>query len=501
MLFEYDDSNEKSILSYAKQLKGRTFRDIKNEFDISPYEYYINPSERQHTTTKIIKEKEVGYITNTKAKGQLGGFLERYYFGYKPNNSPEPDFYKVGIELKQTCIDKKKNGEYRAGERLSITNISFKDPVEDDFYKSHLWKKMRRILLIHYHRDKSIERMDYQIKFINLFTPPEEDLKIIIEDYNKINAKIKAGKAHELSESDTLYLGACTKGSTSERSKRPQYYGKHEPAKSRNFCFKQSYMNYILHTYILNKADKAESIITKETNLRNLSFEDFVIKQINQYKGKTDKELCDLFNREYNSNKAQWIDLSYRMLGIKSNKAKEFEKAGIVVKAIRVEQNGKNKENMSFPPFKFKELIQEKWEESTIYKYFDTTKFLFVIFKSNGDCYELLGSQLWNMPYSDLNTTVKKGWTSIRNKIKYGITFTIKSKNNKLIVYNDLPKIRDNEIIHIRPHASKAAYLLKNGFTIGNIEKDANELPNGEKMTTQSFWINNNYILKQLKYK
>ena len=52
-----------------------------------------------------------------------------------------PISQKVGMELKQTCLNKKKNGEYSAGERLSITNISYNEPVEHDFYKSHLWKK------------------------------------------------------------------------------------------------------------------------------------------------------------------------------------------------------------------------------------------------------------------------------------------------------------------------------------------------------------------------
>ena len=40
---------------------------------------------------------------------------------------------------------------------------------------------------------------------------------------------------------------------------------------------------------------------------------------------------------------------------------------------------------------------------------------------------------------------------------------------------------------------------MYNGESYGNVERDANMLPNGEYMTTQSFWINNNYILKQLK--
>ena len=63
---------------------------------------------------------------------------------------------------------------------------------------------------------------------------------------------------------------------------------------------------------------------------------------------------------------------------------------------------------------------------------------------------------------------------------------------------NNLPKKNANEIIHIRPHAQKSAYLFSNGQTMGNINRDANELPDGQWMTTQSFWINNEYILEQL---
>ena len=45
---------------------------------------------------------------------------------------------------------------------------------------------------------------------------------IIKKDWELINQKIKDGKAHELSEGDTFYLGACTKGSTAAKSLRKQ---------------------------------------------------------------------------------------------------------------------------------------------------------------------------------------------------------------------------------------------------------------------------------------
>lgn len=494
MLFDYDDRSEESILEYAKKLENKTYRELWDEFEKSSIKSYHNKYD-EHSLA--VAEKVVEYNPNNKSKGELGHFLERYYFGYKPNSEQKADFPKVGIELKQTCIDVKKNGEYTAGERLSITNISYENPIELDFYKSHVWEKIKLILLIHYLRDKSKERLDYKILFVNLFTPPVEDLNVIIDDYNKIIAKIKAGLAHELSESDTLYLGACTKGTTALKSLQPQYYGAKIPAKKRNFCFKRSYMNHVLHAYVLKNQVSYETIIKSESCLINKTFEEYIIDMINCNAGKTDMELCALYNRPYNNNKAQWSDLAYRMLGIKGNHAEEFIKAGIVVKAIRIEENSSIHENMSFPPFLFKDFVKEEWENSTVFKYFDETRFLFVVYKNIGECYEVLGAQMWNMPYKDLNTIVFKGWKSIQNKIKEGVKFKIVGDK----VRNDLPKKSDNPIIHIRPHAKKSAYKLNNGYIKGDINKNANELPNGEWMTTQSFWINNTYILSQLKFK
>lgn len=502
MLFDYDNRSIESIFEYAKKLENMTFREIEQLFNKSVKKYYVNPYttsyNNEEMSSMMVQEEEVGYITNPKAKGQLGGLIERMYFGYKPNGDQTADFREVGLELKQTCIDPLKKGGYKAGERLSITNISFKDPVIDDFYSSHVWDKIKLILLIHYLRDKTKDRMDYQIKFVNLFTPPKEDLEIIIQDYHKIIQKIKDGKAHELSEGDTLYLGACTKGSTALKSMQPQFYGDHTLAKRRNFCFKQSYMNYILQERILKGGISYESILKNRTEKMELTFEEYILNKINQNIGKTDEELCAIYHREYNNNEAQWIHLAYLMLGIKGSHAEEFEKAGIVVKAIRIEKNGKIRENMSFPPFKFKELVEETWEESTLFNYFDTTRFLFVIYQSDGLHYKLIGSQLWNMPYSDLNVIVKQGWERIQKSIKDGVILTPKETKAGIVYQNSLPKKKDNPILHIRPHAQKSAFKFKDGTIIGNLS-NADELPDGQWMTKQSFWINNTYIVEQLE--
>ena len=494
MLFDYDDTNIDSIFKYAKKLEGMTFQEVLDEYKKSSQKLYINPLK----ASDEISDYDNSYndtLPSKGAKGQLGNILERYYFGYLPNGHQQADFSKIGLELKQTCIDQKKDGEYTAGERLSITNISYKEPVEDNFYLSHVWNKIAKILLIHYLRDKSKDRFDYPIKYVNLFTPPQEDLAIIIQDYLKIISKIKDGKAHEISESDTLYLGACTKGTTAEKSTVPQYYGDKTPAKKRNFCFKRQYMDYVLNHYILKKNDTIESILKSNEFNQHKSFEEQILDMINMHAGKTDKELCELYDRVYNNNKAQWSDLAYKMLGIKGNHAEEFIKANIVVKSIRLEQNATMKESISLPPFSFKKLVTEVFDESEFCEYFEETKFLFVVYKSNGTNYVLQGAQLWNMPTSDLYGDAQIGWQCIHDKIQNGVHFDIKDNR----VLNDLPSKSDNRILHIRPHTAKAAYKLNNGFETGVIQKNANELPNGEWMTTQSFWLNNTYILSQIK--
>ena len=481
---EYDKSDSKSIERFAKALIGRTFLDV------------LNSSSYQGSS---FAEESVEY-GNARRKGGLGNLLEEKYFGYKANSESEPDFAEAGVELKVTPYELTQRNEYRAGERLVLTMINYNGPIEADLQESHLWKKCKLILLIYYWRNRELgNSLLYPIKFVSLFTPSKTDLAIIESDYKIIAKKIIEGKAEELSESDTFYLGACTKGATAERSIVPQYYPPHTLAKKRAFCYKNSYMTFVLNEYLVKRSDEFEPIIKEASELAGKSFSEVIKAKIDSYIGKTDKELCLIFNREYNNNKAQWNELAYRMLGIKSNKAEEFRKANITVKIIRIEGNGKNRESISFPPFKYKELINENWEESTLFNYLDQTKFLFVVFRKNKNSYVLKGCQLWNMPYHDLNTTVKAGWEAVVSEIKRGIRFTIEKNSKGSIVHNSLPKKKDNLIIHVRPHAQKSYLEFIDGTTFGNGKRaNANQLPDGTWMTDYSFWINNDYIIDQL---
>lgn len=483
MLTTYDKTSPESIEQYAKQLVGHTFEEVLS----------WNLSDIQSKTA-------VEYDVKSR-KGGLGNLIEEQFFGYKANSDALPDFPEAGVELKVTPYEKKKDGELRAGERLVLSMIDYNSPIEPDFYSSHVWSKCEVILLIYYLRNKLLSsNLQYSIDYVSLFTPPAEDMKIILDDYRVITEKIADGKADELSESDTMYLGACTKGSTAEKSTVPQaYYNPSVKARKRAFCFKNSYMTYVLNNYLAPSKEQAESIVKDTTELKDKTFEELIEKRIEKYVGMTDEELCKLFDRPYNNNKSQWVDLAFRMLGIKSNNAEEFKKAQINVKAIRLEENGTMRESSSLPNIVFKDLVDQEWEDSDLFDYFNENKFFFVVFRKTGGRYVLKGAQLWNMPFQDLETDVKEGWENIQRVVKEGVQLTPVPHGADYVVENNFPKKADNRIIHIRPHTGKAYTQLEDGSVYGSgTIANADELPDGRLMTKQSFWLNNTYLVSQL---
>jgi len=483
----YDDSSPKDILKYAQKLVGSRFIDVLSNNTKKSNEYYF--------------EEEVEGYNNPRKKGSLGNLLEEHYFFYKPNSSPEPDFYKAGVELKTTPYEETKRG-IRAGERLVISMIPNHEPIDIEFEGSHLEKKICKILMIWYHRLKGQARVENQIDYVNLYelysNLCEKDLKIILEDYKKIVEKIITGNAHKLSEGDTKYLGACTKGSTAKKSLQPQYYNNEILAKRRAFSFKQSYMTYILNSYVKPGLMNYDSIFGIE-DLNEGDFDSKVIAKINEYKGYTVSELCSVFNLPTEKYSKQINrTLVNRILGVHTENSEEFEKANIIIKTIRLQKNGKRKESMSFPKVKIKEFIKNDFENSYEYKFFESTRFLFVVFRENefGE-YILSGSKFWNIPIDELETIGRYEWNLYKAKFIEGVKFSISyQKDGKQVIRNNLPKKTETKIFHMRPHASKAAYLINNKKYGNGNKNDMDELPDGNKMTNQCFWLNNDYIAK-----
>lgn len=407
-------------------------------------------------------------------KGAVGNIVQEGWFGCKVNSESEPDFPNIGVELKVMPYIYNTKG-LRAKERMVCNMIDYTKEHKNEFETSTFWKKCNTILLMTYEHKKDIPKSDFIIDAAKYLPFTKKDLAIIRNDWEIIVSKIREGKAHELSEGDTTYLGACTKASNSNVL-RDQPFSEIK-AKQRAYSLKQSYMTYVLNQYIYGKVNKDEELICDDELLNLKSgFELYVEKTISKYYGKTQDELKKIFNVVSNSKNLNEI-LVAKIFGVNGriSKTQEFKKANITAKTIMIQSNGKIKQHMSFPAFKFCEIINEEWEDSEFKNYLEQAKFMFIIFREIDREFVLDKVKFWSIPEKDLEE-VRIVWQRTVDTIIEGVEITY--KNNK--IYNNLPSSTENRVCHVRSH--------------GNNRADTYPLPDGRMLTKQCFWLNNSYI-------
>lgn len=406
-------------------------------------------------------------------KGAIGTVLEESWFGYTPNSESEPDFPEAGVELKATPYLKTRSG-IRAKERLVCNIINYMTEYKKTFKTSDFWHKCETLLIMSYEHKPDEPKGDFTIDKAVLFSYPTEDLIIIEQDWQKIIAKIRAGQAHLITEGDTLYLAACTKGASSATVRQQPFSS--ILAKQRAYSLKSSYMTRVLNSYIFG-TEEDEHIIKDWHVLTSSSFEEIIIERLRPNYGKTVAQLCAYYSLMTSAKNLNELLLS-KMLGIESraSQTNEFQNANIVPKTIRIQKNGTIKESMSFPTFKFTEIIKEDWETSELRELLEPAKFMFVIFKENVSReYVFERVMFWNMPTQDLEE-VQKVWERTVSVIKAGVELIYDGRVTK----NNLPKQSENRVAHVRPHGKNA--------------KDTYPLPDGRRMTKQCFWLNRTYI-------
>lgn len=456
-----DITSADSIIEFAKKLKNQTLRKACGD-EIEKHGY--------------------------KGRGIFGQILEKFYFGYEPNSDAEPDFKEAGIELKSSPLKTLRNGEFRSKERLVLNIINYIEVHKEEFETSSFWKKNAHLLLVFYLHDKDLDLLDYLIKLVDGWQYPNEDLKIIKHDWETINQKIKDGKAHELSEGDTFYLGACTKGSTALKSYRDQPFND-EKAKQRAYSLKQGYVNHIIANIAQEEAAVYGKIIEQPEILDLVqSIEDIVISKFQPFYGKSAEVIEQELGLELNQKaKSYFANLTNAILGLElGQKIEEFEKADIQVKTIRLKETNFPKEDISFPTFEYQELIETDWEDSD-FKNILESKFFFVFYQFEGENLILRKVKFWNMSHSDI-LEAKTVWDKMKTTVSKGEI--VKEVTNKGVRKTYFPKKTENRISHVRPHARNA--------------DDTYDLPIADKLTglteftKHCFWLNASYVKDEI---
>ena len=404
-------------------------------------------------------------------KGNFGDYLEERYFGKKNDTNSKPDFEEIGVELKTVPLKILENGEVRVKERIVLNKFRYVDIVKETFKTSHFLAKDAVLLLIFYFHDNSIPLEDKKIDIVDLWEVLKHDINQIQQDWETIVNKIREGKAHELSEGDTLYLGACTKGANRALSMQKQPFSK-TLAQGRALCFKISYANMIYRVLKEERGKRARILANSIYEKNNCwkPLEDRIHELVDKYVGKSGQTLYQLFNGKYNPlDKSRYASISRKMLGFSKNKSYyEFEAADIQVKTIRIEKNGLIKESMSFKNIPYKEIVSQNWEDSDFYNEL-TSKFIFMIFKEcddNSSDYYFDGFYLWNMPSGDLDKA-----HDVWEATKYHISIDD---------FDNMPKSSFNGVAHVRPKAQDSNDLM--------------ETLSGDMQKKKCFWLNNSYI-------
>lgn len=461
MKLPYNPKDKKSVIDFAKLLKGKTLREI------------CDPTILEHNYT---------------GKGNFGQILEKFYFGYDPNSKSQADFFEIGIELKSSPLKQLKNNEYRSKERLVLNIINYFEVVNQQFEESDFWKKNANILLIFYLHQAGFDILDYLIKIVDEWNFPNTDLEIIKNDWELIKKKISDGKAHELSEGDTFYLGACTKGANSSTLRKQPF--NEILAKQRAYSLKQGYVNHIIASIANEKNEIYGKLISSDEIAKKSTIEGVVISKFKQFYGKNVDEIMTITGVELNKKaKNYFANLTKVILGIELEKEiEEFEKAEIIVKTVRLKENNLPKEDISFPNFKYEEIVNEDWEDSN-FKDILEHKFMFVFFQYENEHLVLKKVKFWNMPYADI-LEAEKVWSKTKEVVSNGnIVKNVVGSTR----YTNFPNKSFNAISHVRPHALNAA----DTYSLPTEDK----LTKAKEYTKHCFWLNNTYVRDEIYLK
>lgn len=439
----YDPSDADSIIEYAQTLVGSTLR--------------------EHIEPESIDDPH-------RRKGSFGNAVEYYFFQYDLNSDSEPDFADVGMELKTTPLKKDRNGRISSKERLVISMINYMDIIDEEWESSSFLHKASDILLISYLYEKDKDPLDYVIELVTRWGLPEEDMPIFKQDWKTVVEKVRSGKAHEISGSDTLYLEACTKAADSSITRFQPFSD--IPAKPRAWALKGSYM-----TTVSNALLESMQSIKRRNNERSLGLLDLVKARFEPYIGLTEGELAERFgyaSSGHRKPKNLCALITKKILGVDEDlKIAEFEKADIKPKTIRVKRNGTPKEAMSFPTFDYTDVAETGFEDSAFREYLDS-KYLFVIYREDEgetrDIYRLSNIMFWQMGDADLNEA-RRCYELMADRIREGHA-------------EDSVKSTENRCCHVRPH--------------GRNNDDTCMTPYGVPVVKKCFWLNSRYLAEQI---
>lgn len=324
--------------------------------------------------------------------------------------------------------------------------------INEEFEFSKLLFKNKKILIIWYRYEENTNYADMEITDYQLYDLSQDE-EIIKNDFYIIKDMVVKGEAHNLSEGQTSYLGACTKGASS-KDRIPQPNST-ETAKPRAFCLKNSYMTGIFRALLFGNQINTE-IATFKT------IEEYLFNILKYYMGKTQLEIYNMITGEDYTNKIpKNISkmISDRLIGKDEelkNKNELFKKTTYIIKNLPVYPTNEPVERMSFRNLKISEF-EKSWEKSDWKQYFEEVTLLVICFEAENNKikngYRKL-KEIKTISFTDKDLeNIKKAYEMVQ--------YAIKNEDIDLLPY---PNSYENQIIEIAPKGVKGDDAYHNFF-------------------------------------
>ena len=339
------------LLEYTKTFMGKTFKEID----------------------------KLGLLNKlTKDKGILGKIVETGGYGYELNSNPSADFEELGVELKVTGYIKNTKG-YRAKERLSLSMIDYETIVFEEYSFSKLLFKNKCLLMIWYEYEQGKDKGDFVMTHYNLYDMSQDE-EIFKNDFNIIKNKVLEGKAHLLSEGDTSYLGAATKGGA--QSKPRKQPNSDVLAKPRAFSLKNSYLTGIFRNISDNSfiVEGERQVLTALDYLNDCYQKYFGCTQLEILSSITGKSYTERIPKNIGKMISDAVVGKDEELKTKHNL---FTKTEFVIKNTSVDDKLYPLERLSFRNLRLSEF-ENPWEESEWKRYFEEVTVLLVCYEGKG---------------------------------------------------------------------------------------------------------------------
>lgn len=434
--FDYRTASEEEILAKARELRGKRLGDIP--------------------------QATFEALTGGTGRGEVGHAIEAF-FGIPQNSLSMPDFPGARIELKVVPLRRTGRG-LGVKERTVISLIDYMALIEETWAEASVRKKLKILFVFFEHLDGK-PKASFPIREVLLWEPDARTDALLQADWDRVFAKVRQGRADELSESDGAIMGPCTKGATG-LSRRPQPFG--DPARPRAWALKPT---FTLQLFRAITAPPAVSLLEDLGLDAAKQFETRLLDRFSNFIGRTVEDVGAELGVPPSDAKSYAAAVVRRIFGAKSFRAEivEFEEMGLTPRITRVGENLMPYEALSFPAFRYHPLLEETWEDSDLLA---RVEYMLLIpvhgrMKSTPqkDC--TLGVPVFWRPTVEELDLIRREWEIFRLEIREGRA-------------DHLMPASETLAIHVRPHSRDA--------------RDTDDAPVIGPVVKKSFWLNQPFV-------